>query len=364
VPLAATCGICGAMPWSTIDEICDAFRAGRLPMTDLAPLAVSLGDPAGVGPEVVAKAWAIREAHRLHPFFAIGDKRSIEAVWDGPVVQIGHPGEASEVFETALPLLQVDDPGEIIPGTPNLAGARCALDSVELAVGLARAGSASGLVTGPVAKSQLYAIGFTHPGQTEFIAERCGVAAENVAMMLVGPDLRTVPITIHKPFATVVDFLTVELIVSRARVCARGLIRDFGIAEPRLAVAGLNPHAGEGGSLGREEIDIIAPAIAELRAEGLQVMGPMPPDTMFHAAARAHYDAAICMYHDQALIPLKTLYFDTGVNMTLGLPLLRTAPDHGTAFNIAGRGEATPRAMIAAIALAGQCAAARAMAAA
>ncbi len=332
-------------------------------MHGCAPLAVSLGDPAGVGPEVISKAWAIREAHRLHPFFAIGDRRSIEAVWDGPVVQISHPDEAMAVFDSALPLLQVDDPGEIVPGQPNLAGARCALDSVELAVGLARSGSASAMVTGPVAKSQLYAIGFTHPGQTEFIAERCGVAAENVAMMLVGPDLRTVPITIHKPFARVTEFLTTELIVSRARTCARGLMRDFGISAPRLAVAGLNPHAGEGGSLGREEIDIIAPAIAELRTDGLQIMGPMAPDTMFHTAARAHYDAAICMYHDQALIPLKTLYFDIGVNVTLGLPLLRTAPDHGTAFNIAGRGEATPRAMIAAIALAGKCAKARAAAA-
>jgi len=326
----------------------------------LPPLAVSLGDPAGIGPEVVCKAWAMRHAHRLHPFFAIGDRRSIEAVWDGPTRSIAHPAEAAAIFDTALPLLQVDDPGDIEPGRPNLAGARCALDSVELAVGLARSGAASGLVTGPVAKAQLYAIGFTHPGQTEFIAERCGVAAENVAMMLVGPDLRTVPITIHMPLAQVADHLTVELIVSRARACARGLVRDFGISEPRLAVAGLNPHAGEGGSLGREEIDIIAPAIAELRAEGLQVTGPLAPDTMFHAAARVHYDAAICMYHDQALIPLKTLYFDIGVNVTLGLPLLRTAPDHGTAFGIAGSGSATPRAMIAAIALAGRCAVTRA----
>jgi 4-hydroxythreonine-4-phosphate dehydrogenase len=258
-----------------------------------------------------------------------------------------------------LPLLQVDDPGDIAPGVPNLAGARCALDSVEMAVGLARSGAASGLVTGPVAKSQLYAIGFRHPGQTEFVAERCGVAAENVAMMMVGPDLRTVPVTIHRPLARVAEGLTVDLILSRARAVVRGLVRDFGISRPRLAVAGLNPHAGEGGAMGREEIDIIQPAIALLREEGVDVSGPFSPDTMFHAAARAGYDAAICMYHDQALIPLKTLYFDTGVNMTMGLPVLRTAPDHGTAFGIAGKGEANPRAMIAAIALAGQCARAR-----
>lgn len=325
----------------------------------LAPLAVSLGDPAGIGPEVIAKAWAIRAAHRLPPFFAIGDRRSVEAVWDGPIGLISHPSEATGLFETALPLLQVDDPGDIEPGKPNLAGARCALDSVEMAVGLARSGAASGLVTGPVAKSQLYAIGFRHPGQTEFVAERCGVAAENVAMMMVGPDLRTVPVTIHRPLARVAEALSTELIVSRARTVVRGLVRDFGVLRPRLAVAGLNPHAGEQGAMGREELDIIAPAMGILREEGVDVSGPWSPDTMFHAAARSAYDVAICMYHDQALIPLKTLYFDTGVNMTLGLPVLRTSPDHGTAFGIAGRGEANPRAMIAAIVLAGQCARAR-----
>jgi 4-hydroxythreonine-4-phosphate dehydrogenase len=325
-------------------------------------LAVSLGDPAGVGPEVIAKAWAVRAAHLLPPFFAIGDRRSLEAVWNGPIVQITHPQDAMQAFHEALPLLQVDDPGDIEPGVPNLAGARCALDSVEMAVGLARSGAAAGLVTGPVAKSQLYAIGFRHPGQTEFVAERCGVAAENVAMMMVGPDLKTVPVTIHRPLAKVSEGLTPELIVSRARTVVRGLVRDFGLAAPRLAVAGLNPHAGEGGTMGREELDVILPAIAQLREEGIDVSGPHSPDTMFHAAARAGYDAAICMYHDQALIPLKTLYFDTGVNMTLGLPVLRTSPDHGTAFGIAGKGEANPRAMIAAIALAGQCARTRQMA--
>jgi 4-hydroxythreonine-4-phosphate dehydrogenase len=332
---------------------------GSLPV---APLAVSLGDPAGIGPEVIAKAWAVRAAHRLPPFFAIGDRRGVEAVWDGPVAMIARPAEAADLFETALPLLPVEDCGAIEPGNPNLAGARSALDSLEMAVGLARSGAASGLVTGPVAKAQLYAIGFSHPGQTEFVAERCGVSAGNVAMMMVGPDLRTVPVTIHVPLARVAEALSVDLIVSRARAAARGLVRDFGIAEPRLAIAGLNPHAGEGGAMGREEQEIIAPAIEQLRAEGLQVSGPHAPDTLFHAAARADYDAAICMYHDQALIPLKTLYFDRGVNMTLGLPLTRTAPDHGTAFGIAGRGIANPRAMIAAIQLAGQSACFRALA--
>jgi 4-hydroxythreonine-4-phosphate dehydrogenase len=324
-----------------------------------APLAVALGDPAGIGPEIVAKAWTLRQLHRLQPFFAIGDRRSVEAVWDGPVISISHPSAAATVFADALPLLQVDDPGDIVPGEPNLAGARCALDSVELAVGLARSGAAGGLVTGPVAKSQLYAIGFRHPGQTEFIAERCGVAATNVAMMMVGPDLRTVPVTIHVPLAEVPRLLTIDLIVARARAAAKGLQRDFGIERPIVAVAGLNPHAGEGGALGREELDVIAPAIALLRAEDIDARGPHAPDTLFHAGARPRYDVALCMYHDQALIPLKTLAFDEGVNVTLGLPILRTAPDHGTAFDLAGRGAASPRAMISAIALAGRCAEAR-----
>ena len=320
------------------------------------PLAVALGDPAGIGPEIVAAAWASRHGKNLPPFFAIGDRRSIAAVWDGPVETLSAPSDAAAVFERALPLIQVDDPGDIVPGDPNLAGARCALDSLEIAVGLARTGTAAGLVTGPVSKAQLYAIGFTYPGQTEFIAERCGVSAGNVVMMLAGPSLRAVPITIHSALADVSRVLTTELIVTRARVTARGLQRDFGIAAPRLSVAGLNPHAGEGGTLGREEIDIIAPAIEALLAEGLEITGPHAADSMFHADARARYDVALCMYHDQALIPLKTLDFHDGVNVTLGLPIVRTSPDHGTAFGIAGTGSANPAAMIAAIRMAGQCA--------
>ncbi|UAJ09492.1 4-hydroxythreonine-4-phosphate dehydrogenase PdxA [Polymorphobacter megasporae] len=326
----------------------------------LAPLAIALGDPAGIGPEIVAAAWAARITHNLPPFFAIGDMRSIRGVWDGPVVALGAPGDAAAMFPHALPLVQVDDPGEIIPGAPNLPGARCALDSLEIAVGLTRTGTASGIVTGPVSKAQLYQIGFTYPGQTEFIAERCGISGGNVVMMLAGPTLRTVPVTIHTPFAQVPHILTTDLIVSRARVTARGLQRDFGIAAPRLAVAGLNPHAGENGTLGRQEIDVIIPAIDILRAEGIDVTGPTSADAMFHATARAKYDAAICMYHDQALIPLKTIHFDDGVNITLGLPIVRTSPDHGTAFDIAGQGIASPAAMIAAIRMAGEAAARRA----
>lgn len=324
------------------------------------PIAVSLGDPSGIGPEVIAKAWEHRQHAGLQPFFAVGDLRSISAVWDGPVFAIVDPAEAPEHFQAALPIMQVEDAADIVPGQPNVQGARCALHSLELAVGLARSGAAGALVTGPVAKAQLYAIGFTHPGQTEFIAERCGIASANIAMMLVGPDLRTVPVTIHVPLQDVPARLSTEMIVAKIRTTERGLARNFGIETPRIAVAGLNPHAGEGGALGREEIDIVKPAIDQLRAEGLNVTGPHSPDTMFHPRARATYDAAVCLYHDQALIPIKTLYFDEGVNMTLGLPIVRTSPDHGTAFEIAGTDSAEPGAMIAAIRVAAECAEMRA----
>lgn len=320
------------------------------------PLAVALGDPAGIGPEIVAKAWALRAVRALPAFFAVGDRRSIEAVWDGPIATISEPAEANRCFDEALPVIQVEDAGEIIPGQPNMPGARCSLDALEMAAGLARSGAAGGLVTGPVSKAQLYSIGFTHPGQTEFIAERCGVASANAVMMLAGPDLRTVPVTTHVPLRRVPEVLSIDLILAKARATERGLIRNFGISAPRLAFAGFNPHAGEGGALGREEIELILPAMEILRGEGIDVIGPLAADTMFHARARRAFDAAICLYHDQALIPLKTLYFDEGVNITLGLPIVRTAPDHGTAFEIGGRNLAEPGAMIAAIALAASCA--------
>ena len=328
----------------------------------IAPLAVSLGDPAGVGPEVVAKCWDHRSAFNLPAFLAVGDARSLSAVWDGPIVTIDDPRDADSAFDVGLPVLHLPSAEADIPGRPSVAGAHCSLDSLELAVGLARASSASAVVTGPVSKQQLYAIGFSHPGQTEFVAERCGVAPENVAMMLAGPTLRTVPVTTHLPLALVPERLTPALIEARGRATMRGLQRHFGIADPRLAVAGLNPHAGEGGTLGTEEQDLIRPAIDALRAEGWHVIGPLSADTMFHEAARSQYDAALCMYHDQALIPLKALHFDEGVNITLGLPIVRTAPDHGTAFDIAGEDRADPRAMAAAIRMAATCAAYRAMA--
>lgn len=321
-----------------------------------------MGDPAGIGPEIIAKAWQDRAFQALPSFFTIGDARAIERVWKGPVRRIGSPDEADAVFAEALPVLSVADSDGIVPGNPDETGARCALDSLELATGLARSGAAGALVTGPVSKAQLYRIGFTHPGQTEFVAERCGIARENTVMMLAGPTLRVVPVTTHIPLAGVPQAISIELIVAKARVTARGLTRNFGIEAPRLAFAGLNPHAGEGGAIGHEEIDIIEPAIRQLQAEGIDAIGPLAADTMFHARARAAYDAAICLYHDQALVPLKTLHFDEGVNMTLGLPIVRTSPDHGTAFGIAGKDQAEPGAMIAAIRMAAQAAEKRALA--
>jgi 4-hydroxythreonine-4-phosphate dehydrogenase len=320
------------------------------------PLAISIGDPAGIGPEVLAKCWDNRASFGLPPFVAIGDPRSVEAVWDGPIEIITDPREADSAFDVGLPLIQLAAADADVPGHPSVAGAHCSLDSLELAVGLARSGSAAAVVTGPVAKEQLYAIGFAHPGQTEFVAERCGVASANVAMMLAGPTLRTVPVTTHLAVAAISRHLTTSLIEARGRAVLRGLQRSFGIADPRLAIAGLNPHSGEGGALGREEIEIIAPAIAILADEGWRVTGPHPADTLFHASARANYDAAMCMYHDQALIPVKALHFEDAVNVTLGLPIIRTAPDHGTAFDIAGQDKADPRPMAAAIRMAAECA--------
>lgn len=326
----------------------------------IAPIAIAMGDPAGIGPEVIAKAWQQRNAAGLAPFFAVGDAGAIGAVWNGPTRRIDEPAEAVGAFGEALPILAIQDIGTIVPGQPDANGARCALHSLELAVGLARSGAAGALVTGPVSKAQLYAIGFNDPGQTEFVAERCGIARENAVMMLCGPGLRVVPMTTHVALAEVSALLTIELILAKARTTARGLLRNFGIEAPRLAFAGLNPHAGEQGALGREEIDVIEPAIALLRDEGIDATGPFAADTMFHTRARETYDAALCCYHDQALIPLKTLHFDDGVNMTLGLPIVRTSPDHGTAFGIAGRDMAEPGAMIAAIQVAAQAAEQRA----
>ncbi|MBO9696776.1 MAG: 4-hydroxythreonine-4-phosphate dehydrogenase PdxA [Sphingopyxis sp.] len=323
------------------------------------PIAVTMGDPAGVGPEVTARAWAARRENDLPPFVAIGDIAAIEAVWDGPVARVGDMDEVGKAFDTALPVWHLEDSGPLTPGQPTPAGATCALHALETGIGLTRNQASSALVTGSVSKFALHGIGYTHPGQTEFIAERCGVTATNAVMVLAGPALRVVPLTVHIPLSEVPDRLTSELIVAKARIVARGLRRDFGIETPRLALAGLNPHAGENGQLGSEEGRIMAPAIAQLAADGIIVDGPVAADALFAPGIRDQYDALLCGYHDQALAPFKALHFHDGVNLTLGLPIIRTSPDHGTAFNIAGTGRADPGPTIAAIAMAARMATAR-----
>ena len=333
-------------------------------LTALPPLALSLGDPAGVGPELVCAAWLQRREAGLAPFVVVGSISVLAGAAQirgltVPLLAIDAPDVAADCFADVLPVLDIAGL-DYAPGVPSKAGAELALQSLEIATGLVRGGAAAALVTAPVAKALLAAVGFSHPGQTEYVAERCGVAARNAVMMLAGPSLRVVPVTVHNALAEVPGLLTIELIRNRIAIAAAALIRDFGIERPRIAVAGLNPHAGEDGRFGREEIDIIAPAVALLRAEGFAITGPLAADGMFHAEARARYDLAVCMYHDQALIPLKALEFDHGVNVTLGLPIVRTSPDHGTAFSIAGTGQARVGPTLAAIRMAGECAARRA----
>ena len=331
-----------------------------------APLAVSLGDPAGVGPELICEAWARREQERLPPFFVCGGvevlrKAAAVKQLDVPVESIGGAAEGAPVFARALPVLGPGD-GSYCPGEPEPAGARLALASLESAARLAFGGDAGGVVTGPISKALLAEVGFAFPGQTEFIARACGIAPEDAVMMLAGPSLKTVPLTVHVALAEVPQLLSAEMIERRARIVAAALRSDFGLAAPRLAICALNPHAGENGRMGREEIDIISPAIAALRAEGIDATGPHPADTLFAPHKRTTYDVAIAMYHDQALVPLKALDFACGVNVTLGLPIIRTSPDHGTAFDIAGKCLADAGAMIAAIRMAGDIAARRAAA--
>jgi 4-hydroxythreonine-4-phosphate dehydrogenase len=330
------------------------------------PLAVSLGDPAGVGPEVICEAWARRKAERLPPFFVMGGwsllseaarMRGLEV----PVEPIGKPADAGRMFGEALPVLPLQEV-RYSPGEPAQEGAKLALSSLIMASHAVVSDEASGLVTAPVSKALLAEVGFAFPGQTECVADACKVPADDAVMMLAGPTLRTVPMTVHCALNEVSGRLSIELIHRRSTIVARALERDFGIVAPRIAICGLNPHAGEKGRMGREEIEIIAPAIAALRADGIDATGPYPADTLFAPHLRPTYDVAIAMYHDQALVPLKALDFDQGVNVTLGLPIVRTSPDHGTAFDIAGKGIASPGAMIAAIRMAGEMAARRALA--
>ncbi len=324
------------------------------------PLAVSLGDPAGIGPEIIAEAGRRREAESLAPFFVVGGAGALKAAarsrgFDLPTIRIDDPRGAVEAFGRGLPVIG-DAECPYAPGDPDKDGAACALASLEIATERVRDGFAAGLVTAPIAKTELAKVGFDHPGQTEFLAAACGLDASKAAMMLAGPSLRTVPLTGHCALAEVPGLLSHDLIVGRALIVAAALASDFGIERPRLAICGLNPHAGEGGKFGGEEKRIIAPAIETLRSEGLDVTGPHPADALFTPRARANYDVALAMYHDQALIPIKALDFDEGVNVTLGLPIVRTSPDHGTAFDIAGKGLADPGAMIAAMRMAAECA--------
>ncbi|MEQ1716603.1 MAG: 4-hydroxythreonine-4-phosphate dehydrogenase PdxA [Hyphomicrobium sp.] len=327
----------------------------------LAALALTMGDPAGIGPEIALKAWAARETKNIAPFAFYGDVSLLEErarLLGLPVTlqPIDMPEAAPSIFAKALPIIAVPLAHPSRPGEPDSANAAATLQAIELAVAHVALGRARAVVTCPIAKSVLYAAGFKHPGHTEFLAH---LAAKHwpgrdwpPVMMLACDRLRVVPLTIHIPLKDVPRLVTRDALLATVRTVHAALKTQFAIAAPRIAIAGLNPHAGEDGAIGREEIDTLAPAIAALRREGLIVTGPYSADTLFHEAARATYDAVVCMYHDQALIPIKTLAFDEGVNVTLGLPFLRTSPDHGTAFAIAAKGIANPSSLIHALKLA------------
>ncbi len=316
---------------------------------DMTPLAVTMGEPAGIGAEIAAGAW--RALRATGPaFFLIDDATRIAGV---PVRTIARPEEAAAVFPDALPVLHRPLPRPVTPGRPDVANAPAVIAAIEEAVALARASRAAGVVTNPIQKSVLTAAGFPHPGHTEFLGELAGTGVPPV-MMLACPELRVVPVTVHEPLRVAIARLTTGMIVETARITHAALMADFGIASPRLAIAGLNPHAGEAGTLGHEDAEIVAPAVAALRATGIDARGPIPPDTMFTAGARPTYDAAIGLYHDQALIPIKTLDMAGGVNVTLGLSIVRTSPDHGTALDIAGKGIADPGSLVAAIRMAAE----------
>jgi 4-hydroxythreonine-4-phosphate dehydrogenase len=323
------------------------------------PLLLTQGDPAGIGPELTLKAWLQRNEAALPPFAVIADPVHLERVardqgWNVPIASV-EPSQIASVFAQALPVIPLKASVAALPGQPDAAWAPSVIESIETAVSLVRSGTASALVTNPIAKHVLYDAGFKHPGHTEFLADLAATGGSETyhpVMMLWSEELAVVPVTVHIALSKVPTDLTTDLIVLTGRIVARELRERFGVARPRLALAGLNPHAGENGSMGREDQDIIAPAVNILRNDGIDVAGPLPADTMFHARARKGYDAALAMYHDQALIPIKTIAFDEAVNVTLGLPFVRTSPDHGTAFDIAGKGIARPDSLIAAIRLA------------
>ncbi|MEJ2626566.1 MAG: 4-hydroxythreonine-4-phosphate dehydrogenase PdxA [Pseudolabrys sp.] len=323
------------------------------------PLALTLGEPAGIGPDITLAVWRRRNALGLPPFYVAGDpdflKQRARALGLNVPVKGVTPAQAADVSARALPVVPLDLDVTAAPGKPDETSAPAAIGSIRRAVADVMAGHAGAVVTNPINKHVLYGGGFEEPGHTEFLAR---LASEMTSrrplpvMLLWSPELAVVPVTIHVALKDVFALLTRDLIVETGRIVAREFVARFGIDKPRLAVAGLNPHAGEEGALGKEDIEIVAPAVAQLRAEGIDARGPLPADTMFHAAARATYDVALCMYHDQALIPIKTLAFDHGVNVTLGLPFVRTSPDHGTAFDLAGTGKADPSSLVAALKLA------------
>jgi 4-hydroxythreonine-4-phosphate dehydrogenase len=322
-------------------------------------LALSIGDPSGIGPDIAIEAWTRRAELRIPPFFLLADaahlaSRARRLGIDLPLAETSAE-KAGGIFAAALPVVALANGFIDTPGAPNVANAAGIVEAIDRAVGFVLDGKAVAIVTLPIAKKTLYEAGFAHPGHTEYLAHLASEATgrpQVAVMMLAGPDLRTVPVTIHIPIADVAASLTTDAILATARVVDRDLRLRFGIARPRLAILGLNPHAGEGGTIGTEDQEVILPAVERLRHEGIDAFGPASADTMFHPRARAGYDAALCMYHDQALIPAKMLAFDEAVNVTLGLPFVRTSPDHGTAFDIAGSGKARPDSLAAALRLA------------
>lgn len=324
----------------------------------VAPLLLTMGEPAGIGGEIAVAAWQARQTSGLSPFCLLDDPARLRALTDLPLAEVTNLVEALNVFADAIPVMPLSGHVQGHPGRPHAADAPLVIESITRAVAACMDGTASGMVTNPINKALLYDAGFRHPGHTEFVADLSG--ATRPVMMIAGPNLRVVPATIHLPISAVPAALNTGDLIAIGRIVIHALSRDFGCNPPRVAFAGLNPHAGEAGALGREDDAIIRPAVQALQAEGHDVVGPLPADTMFHPPARARYDAAICMYHDQALVPAKTLDFDQGVNVTLGLPIVRTSPDHGTAFDIAGRGVARADSLIAALRLAADIAARRA----
>jgi 4-hydroxythreonine-4-phosphate dehydrogenase len=323
------------------------------------PLALTLGEPAGIGPDLTIQLWRRRAELRLPPFYLIGQpdfiKRRAQLLGSDIAVSVVTPPQAIGCFQRALPIVPLDTVITATPGKPDASSAPAALASIRRAVTDVLTGHAAAIVTNPVAKNVLYRSGFAEPGHTEFLAKLVQEATgknPRPVMMLWSPELAVVPVTIHLPLKDVVTQLTSDLIVETGRIVAHDLTRRFGVSRPRLAIAGLNPHAGEEGALGEEDAAIVAPAVKRLQDDEIDAFGPVPADTLFHTKARATYDVALCMYHDQALIPIKTLAFDHAVNVTLGLPFVRTSPDHGTAFDIAGRGIADPSSLVAALTLA------------